>query len=852
MLLGLTPGLCRGTGRARGPFFLSGGAWGAICFSELQRLERGEVCVGMGVGRHSCSLVLALSLAGAVVVGVAPPALALTCAESCVPDPQPPPEPSADATLPSDQPTTQVSGTVRNLRGVPITGAKVYSAWTSALTSSSGAYTVTVPANTAVTLTAKHDLYAWKSINVTNPSSLVPVDFNLAYLLNTEVSPSAFNTSPKTLTVSTYSTVPQVGTKVLVQTDTGEIIELSFDTSYFNPKGWSRWTGTWSVPGGIVEGRYPYYSCVLDGIASGRCYNPSSSGLLSQVKSEYYIFDRRPPMFSAHSIVPDHNVLAVRPTIGIRITDDLSGVSTSTPILEVDGKTVAASFDVGSGMLSYTPTTGLMLGVHAVSHRASDLAGNLASGSWKFNVASLTPSPASARVIPVRKPIGWTTGPAPTSVTVTDVVAELDGYDLSVSGVPLSGGKGSVARAAGFSALRATFENELGQSVTVATPSASVSFGASVVALEAQSAQLGLHLDVARATLPALLIPVPTGFQVTAGSTVAIDGDPVEAESEMTAPTHDLLPEAIGCSLALPCVVTGTVVCTVKGDQAVSQGSCTGSYPRAYLNRSSGPQDAVFALLDTVNGTLGYSSTRNKYPDPNPAATQANPDGSISWPNCGAPTYRCENTLMQTNIRAALTPTWTTGSLFEAHGRHYFFTIFSGTSPTWMGVWQSTDATPRSLGCLRPHIEQFGHSVKGQGGWQVSDPAHFTATIGTPSSQFDSQQISLASLTRQDSGGGLIYAVGSPPLDLADARTGTTVLDSSKFLRGTYDGHLGKTIDPVTGELVDSSNGSRNLWLPLQEAQGSHVEVMTGTEFRGSGGYDFATVMQFKFKIDGC
>jgi hypothetical protein len=744
---------------------------------------------------------------------------------------------------------------VTNARNGPIAGACVY--WGSATSNygtaksrSDGSYSIVVLANSPVTLTANHSLYEWKSLTIPNPilAAATPQNFEkMKYLLTTSVAPWAFNNSPqKTLTFSTYSTAPQSGTRVVVRLPSGSFIDLSFDTSYTDPAGWKRWTGSWTVPAGTADGAYTDTSCAIDSAATVGC-DPVTSLVLSQVKSATYKVDSVPPSFSGQSPVPNHNTILLRPSVSVLLADSLSGVDAATPKLTLDGNQVAAFFDPVSGRLSFSPGTDLALGVHALSASTSDIAGNSSSTTWQFDVVSISASAASATVASTTVPVNPNQSiPPPSSVTISAAPTTLASFNLSLTSSSWVG-RGTLVRQVTYTGLKVTLANELGQRVVVNAPAASTAFSFDIGVLETQASSLGVHVRAVSSSLPSVTVAIPSGFIVTNQSTATLWSDPQVADPVPTPKIGgDPLPLPIECGQT-SCTVTGVVTCTVASPGPTY--SCNGTFPRASLEgdiASVSPVNIV-ASLDRANTDpmLQYSSTRQKYPEPNPAEPG----------NCGASYGGCPNLLNSGDNVSRLTAYWATGALFRAYGNEYLFNI-SGNGEGRIAVWQAADVTPGSVGTTCSKLTEFGNAIDAtSSSWQTTGVDYFKPTVGSLNQQFSPATEDVV-LSRNDSLGNLVYRVGasgSPNnVDLSN------IVDGLLYLQGSYTGAdgFGRSIDPDGNQVQASGKAAFNLWTPTPNYARRHAEVMTGSEFGAPLGadYGFRAVLyfQFDYQTSGC
>lgn len=95
-----------------------------------------------------------------------------------------------------------------------------------------------------------------------------------------------------------------------------------------------------------------------------------------------------------------------RPVISAGVFDGLSGIDPASVRLTLDGQSVNGSYDVASGIISYTPASDLSSGNHGVTLTAIDLAGNEVTVSSSFTIVASDPNlpPDPAEVAPALDP----------------------------------------------------------------------------------------------------------------------------------------------------------------------------------------------------------------------------------------------------------------------------------------------------------------------------------------------------------------------------------------------------------------------------------------------------------------
>ena len=119
--------------------------------------------------------------------------------------------------------------------------------------------------------------------------------------------------------------------------------------------------------------------------------------------------------------------------------------------MSLDGSDVTAGGALAGGRFTYVPPAPLGFGVHTVSARASDRAGNASPAlAWSFTVADEGPPAITARrplagsIVPGATVIGFDMSDAGTGIDTDSLVVDVDGSDVSSWGT-LTGGHFSYA-----------------------------------------------------------------------------------------------------------------------------------------------------------------------------------------------------------------------------------------------------------------------------------------------------------------------------------------------------------------------------------------------------------------------
>jgi hypothetical protein len=134
------------------------------------------------------------------------------------------------------------------------------------------------------------------------------------------------------------------------------------------------------------------------------------------------------------------------PAISVQISDAGIGVDPGAIAVSLDGNDISAAGTFAGGRFSYLPTVPLGYGVHTISARASDRAGNTSPAlSWSFTVADeQTPTVAGQRplpgaIVPGATVIAFDVSDSGTGVASGTLHVDVDGSDV-VSWGTLTGG----------------------------------------------------------------------------------------------------------------------------------------------------------------------------------------------------------------------------------------------------------------------------------------------------------------------------------------------------------------------------------------------------------------------------
>src|SRR3972149_6484756 len=98
------------------------------------------------------------------------------------------------------------------------------------------------------------------------------------------------------------------------------------------------------------------------------------------------VVDTTAPTVTEQAPVNTTTINSYRPTISTKLTDQSSGINSTSILMKVDGMPVTHSYNSLTGIVSYTPSTDLVLGRHNVDVSTNDIATNPATSSWHFTV----------------------------------------------------------------------------------------------------------------------------------------------------------------------------------------------------------------------------------------------------------------------------------------------------------------------------------------------------------------------------------------------------------------------------------------------------------------------------------
>jgi hypothetical protein len=109
----------------------------------------------------------------------------------------------------------------------------------------------------------------------------------------------------------------------------------------------------------------------------------------SDVASDQITLDQTNP--SIGSLAPGNGsiVTSLRPTISVTMTDSGSGIDENLTVFKLDGSAINGTYDSGTGLLNYSPSSDLSETSHIVEVEAYDRLGHSSIVSWNFTIDQL-------------------------------------------------------------------------------------------------------------------------------------------------------------------------------------------------------------------------------------------------------------------------------------------------------------------------------------------------------------------------------------------------------------------------------------------------------------------------------
>lgn len=280
-----------------------------------------------------------------------------------------------------------VKGTVRDPAGSALAGVRVSYTSRSTYTDAQGKYTLGFSnAGTYAITAARSDLNSQtKNVNVV--TQIGPVDFTLTYVLVGALTPGAFNTTPKTITLTAASTAPSTSCVTATVQPSGSDVPLTYSST--GPDGTNTWNATWEVPAGTQDGAYG---------VTYKAVTCSASILLTNTATQTYFVDSVAPIADPRTLIPlDHgNAIFTAQRLMAKLTDpNGSGVDPATISFTLSSGSSSASYSASYDPSTSWAKTSTLSFTTGNSYTArvdfSDYAGNSQSLSWSF-LALLTPS----------------------------------------------------------------------------------------------------------------------------------------------------------------------------------------------------------------------------------------------------------------------------------------------------------------------------------------------------------------------------------------------------------------------------------------------------------------------------
>lgn len=314
-------------------------------------------------------------------------------------------------------------------------------------------------------------------------------------------------------------------TKVVADTNGTSIPMTLVSTS----GGTSTWTGSYSPPLSTPDGQYQIEVCDVDVVSTGTCGQTvviAGPGTVSPVIEITYGVDDTPPAASSSPGAYSDVTSVPNGVVSVTWTDPGcssnpptgSGVNTATnpPSLVIDGAPVSNTTLQLSGGSDCTVTittsgSGIASGIHVVSSRATDNAGNENQVTFDFDLEAISDTQASAHSS--AKTASVSSGA--NSVSISGVPVELDPYVETLSG-SAGAGYGGLTRPLAFDNVQVNFEevnNNTGVEVALSPKTASGTGSAphSLAVLAPSTTEEALQVPSSQGTISFNAVPLPAG-----------------------------------------------------------------------------------------------------------------------------------------------------------------------------------------------------------------------------------------------------------------------------------------------------------------------------------------------------
>ena len=144
----------------------------------------------------------------------------------------------------------------------------------------------------------------------------------------------------------------------------------------------------------INDGEYKWTIPKVNSVQCRVRVSDVSNPSLNDMSDNNFTIDSSKPKIT--SVYPEDNTIitTARPTIKVKITDNLSGVITNWPSnvsITLDGVDITNMVTLTDSMISYTPSTDLSESLHTMYVYLEDKAGNSVDSTWSFRVDSEEP-----------------------------------------------------------------------------------------------------------------------------------------------------------------------------------------------------------------------------------------------------------------------------------------------------------------------------------------------------------------------------------------------------------------------------------------------------------------------------
>ena len=162
-----------------------------------------------------------------------------------------------------------------------------------------------------------------------------------------------------------------------------------------------------------------------------------SGNAMTPAQWTFAVADVTPPVLSDATPKDGSSGADRTPVISFQVADIGIGVDPDTIAVTLDGTQVGAGASYVAGRFTYVPPAALGFGVHTVSARVSDLAGNRSPAlAWSFTVADEDPPvisgqrPLAGSIVPGATVIAFDMADAGTGVDAATLRVDVDGSDV--------------------------------------------------------------------------------------------------------------------------------------------------------------------------------------------------------------------------------------------------------------------------------------------------------------------------------------------------------------------------------------------------------------------------------------